>query len=296
MENGGPLVTAVVPAWKSAAFVGRTLESLLAQTWPNLEILVGDDASPDGTAEVIRAFAERHPNVRAVLRSQNLGWIGNTNDLMAQARGEFLFFMPHDDWIEPGYVEQLIKALLANPDAVLAYSDIDFSRDGEPPEVLVFPGLTGANPFARAMEMGRIPGNAWILHRAMFRARDFRELGGLRPSPLIGTLSADMTWIFQMALEGTFVRVPGVLYHKLWMPESLSRTWSSGFRTRAGLLLGAMQATMRSRLEPTDKLRIVAGLAAIGAGRTARGAWKRIGWKLAAAWRIVSSRPRHTPR
>lgn len=276
-----PLVTAVVPAYRSAAFIQRTLDSLAAQTWENLEILVGDDASPDETAEVLRAFAARHANVRLVLRTRNLGWIGNTNDLMAQARGEFLFFMPHDDWIEPTYVERLTEALLAAPAASLALSDIDFSRNGEAPEVVSFDALSGMDSaFERAMLVARAPKDIWIAHRAIFRAADFHQLGGLRNAPFIGQFSADLTWIYQMALEGPFVRVPEVLYHKLWMPTSLSRGWKGSFLTSAGLMMAAVEATMRSRLPVATKARIVAGLAWVSAARAANGVRLRAGRRL----------------
>lgn len=115
-----PLVTAILPAWNAEAFVDEMLEALAAQTWPALEILIGDDASTDGTPAKLRAFAAEHPNVRLVLRERNLGWIGNTNDLMARAKGEFLFFAFHDDWVAPSYVERLARALVAEPRAVLA--------------------------------------------------------------------------------------------------------------------------------------------------------------------------------
>ena len=53
-----PTVTAILPSYNSADFVQDTLDSLAAQTWPNLEILIGDDASRDGTPDILRAFAE----------------------------------------------------------------------------------------------------------------------------------------------------------------------------------------------------------------------------------------------
>ena len=65
-----PLVTALVPTYNGAAFIGRTLDSLAAQTWPNLEILIGDDCSTDETLEVVTAFAADRgsPRLQAVER------------------------------------------------------------------------------------------------------------------------------------------------------------------------------------------------------------------------------------
>ena len=70
-----PLVTALVPTYNGAAFIMRTLESLAAQTWPRLEILIGDDCSTDDTLEVVRRFAADHPSTRILQRDANLGWL-----------------------------------------------------------------------------------------------------------------------------------------------------------------------------------------------------------------------------
>ncbi len=99
-----PRVTALVPTYNGAAFIRRTLDSLAAQTWPDLEILVGDDRSTDATLEVVRRFAEEHPNTRIVDREANLGWLRNSNDLMERATGELQFFAFHDDVVAPTYV------------------------------------------------------------------------------------------------------------------------------------------------------------------------------------------------
>ena len=59
LRNQSPLVTALVPTYNGAAFITRTLDSLAAQTWPHIEILIGDDRSTDDTLEVVRRFADR---------------------------------------------------------------------------------------------------------------------------------------------------------------------------------------------------------------------------------------------
>ena len=94
---GKPRVTAIVPAYNSEGFILEALRSLAAQTWEDLEILVGDDASTDRTLSVVKEFAAGRPNVRVVAREHNLGWLANTNDLMGQASGELMFLAFHDD-------------------------------------------------------------------------------------------------------------------------------------------------------------------------------------------------------
>ena len=131
-----PRVTALVPTYNGARFIRRTLDSLAAQTWTNLEILIGDDCSTDDTLEIVRRFASEHPDTRVLERDANLGWLRNSNELMTRATGELLFFAFHDDIVAPTYVETLVRALEGNERAELG-SDGEVVRRGGPG--VVFP-------------------------------------------------------------------------------------------------------------------------------------------------------------
>lgn len=220
-----PLVTALVPTYNGARFIGRTLESLAVQTWPNLEVLIGDDRSTDDTLEVVRRFAERHPNVRIIERDANLGWLRNSNDLMANARGEMMFFAFHDDVVAPTYVEELVRALQAAPTAVLAFSDMEVHELDGTVDRHAFELLEGV---AAAMERGRImvrrPDGWWVPNRGLFRTAAFAEVGGIHPNDR-GEFSADWTWLLGLSLVGGFVRVPRVLCTKYYQAASLSKQW-----------------------------------------------------------------------
>lgn len=74
MQQTGPKVTAILPSYNAAKFIHATLDSLAAQTWPNLEILIGDDCSTDNTPDILRAFVAKQPNARLIIREKNLGW------------------------------------------------------------------------------------------------------------------------------------------------------------------------------------------------------------------------------
>jgi GT2 family glycosyltransferase len=119
-----PKVMALVPAWRSAAFIQETLDSLAAQTYPSLQILISDDASPDNTAEICETFAARQKNARLIRQPKNLGWIGNVNALLREAAADYYFFAFHDDVLKPAYVERLVEALEGNPRAVISFSDM----------------------------------------------------------------------------------------------------------------------------------------------------------------------------
>lgn len=108
-----PLVTVVVPAYNEEAVVVRTVESLLAQDYPRLEIVVVDDGSPDRTTEVLRAAFDGHPRVR-LFRKANGGKASALNFGVAQAAGEVIVGLDADTLFPPDTIGELI-APLADP-------------------------------------------------------------------------------------------------------------------------------------------------------------------------------------
>lgn len=221
-----PRVTALLPSWNAAAFIQPTLDCLAAQTWPELEILIGDDRSTDATPEIIRAFAASQSNVRILERPANMGWLRNANDLMANASGELMFFAFHDDVVDPTYVETLVAAMRDRPAAIMAFSDMDVRElDGTVTRwgFDALDGVTGA--VRRGKVMARRGDGWWVPNRGLFRAEAFRRIDGIRPNAC-GEFSADWTWLFHMAILGDFVRVPEVLVHKVYQTGSLSKRWT----------------------------------------------------------------------
>ncbi|HLL84058.1 MAG TPA: glycosyltransferase family 2 protein, partial [Longimicrobium sp.] len=97
-----PLVSVVTPCYNAAPFVAETIESVLAQTHPAVEQIVVDDASTDGSWEVVERYAAAHPHrVRAVRLEANRGGSHARNRGAELARGEMVMFLDADDTIAP---------------------------------------------------------------------------------------------------------------------------------------------------------------------------------------------------
>ncbi|MBI5761249.1 MAG: glycosyltransferase family 2 protein [Planctomycetales bacterium] len=119
-----PLVSVVIPTYNRAYCVARTIDSALAQTHQNLEILVVDDGSKDDTAAVIRARYGREPRVRYVFQ-ENTGVSGARNHGMAESRGEFVALLDSDDIWFPWKIEAQLAVLRNFPEAGMVWSDME---------------------------------------------------------------------------------------------------------------------------------------------------------------------------
>lgn len=220
-----PLVTAILPSWNAEAFISETLASLDAQTYSALEVVVGDDASSDDTPALLRDWAETRPHVKLILRESNLGWVANCNDLMARARGKYLFFAFHDDQIDADYIAEMVAALQADPRAVLAHSIMRRIESDGSMEIRDGKGTgSQATAFARARAMITGTSQWGVPNRGVFRASAFRRIGGMKPHEA-GEFGADFPWLLHMMLIGRFVLVHKPLCTKRMRGGNLSRRW-----------------------------------------------------------------------
>lgn len=106
-----PLVSVIVPAYNAEAYIGKAIDSVLRQTLRDLEIIIINDNSQDGTKEIIETFAARDRRVRHFSSgTRNLGPGGARNAAIAMAAGEWVAVLDADDWYEASRLERLINA------------------------------------------------------------------------------------------------------------------------------------------------------------------------------------------
>ncbi len=113
-------VTAVVASYNHAEFLAQRMDTLLAQTYENLQILVIDDCSTDHSLEVLRRY-QSHPNVTLIVREVNGGWAAVSNQGLEMAAGEFIIFANCDDACDSQMIQRLVDAMTVNPTAGVAF-------------------------------------------------------------------------------------------------------------------------------------------------------------------------------
>lgn len=261
MSAGSLSVTALVPAYNAAAFIDETLQSLAAQTYPHLRVLISVDASADDTADRCERFAGGDTRFVVVRQAERLGWIRNSCELLRRAESDLCFFIGHDDVAEPEYVAALVAALAARPAAVLAYSDIELVRPDGDRAARVYAELDGVT---ERLERGKVvlarTGDWWIPYRGLFRTRVVRRGRPLRRN-LAGEFAADWPFMLHVALEGECVRVPRLLYRKRWQVTSLSLSWSFGARERIAVGLCCGMRLLQADLTLGERAALLATLA-----------------------------------
>ena len=118
-------VSLIVAIYKSEKFLPKLLDSIVSQTWQNLEILLMDDGSPDNSGLICDQYASKDSRIHVVHR-KNGGACEARNDGLSRATGDYILVIDGDDWLEPDYVEYLMN-LIHKTGADMAMTDSIFT-------------------------------------------------------------------------------------------------------------------------------------------------------------------------
>jgi len=186
-----PLVSIGLPVYNAQRYLREALDSLLAQDYDNLELIISDNASSDQTGAIASEFAARDRRIRYERATQNQGAVWNFNHVYRLARGEYFMWAAFDDLREPSYVRRGVAALAQRPEAVLSCSEVRFIDEGGHP-VEPDPRMRIAHPVgdSRGARLRVLAGaNFWV------------DIYGLiRSSALARTRLAQPVWGFDVLL------------------------------------------------------------------------------------------------
>jgi glycosyltransferase involved in cell wall biosynthesis len=207
--NPVPRLSIGLPVYNGEQFLGQALDSLLGQSYEDFELIVSDNASTDGTADICRRYAEQDPRIRHVRQARNIGLIANHDFVLAQARGELFKSAAYDDLYGRELLELCVEALDEDPEAVLAHSwsaMIDEAGD-----------ILGTFGHGVAMNSLKAPDR---FRNVLFEGCHDYEYGVMRTDSLrrmmrLGSYHhADRMFNAELALYGRFHLVPDWLYFR----------------------------------------------------------------------------------
>jgi CTP:molybdopterin cytidylyltransferase MocA len=237
-DDATPRVSVLVTLYDYEREVVDALHSVAASTFANVELLIVDDASTDGSMAAAAGFLETHPWLPAMLFHQpvNRGLARSRNALLERARGEYVFILDADNGVYPPALEQLVAALDADTGAAFAYAMIAAYHDGLP--VMLLSSLPW-NP-------EQLRDGNYIDAMALIRRQHLLELGGYTTDPRLTGWEDFHLWC-QCAESGRHgVLVPQVLAwyrrreHSMLLADTetnLTTAWSV-MRSRFPELLG----------------------------------------------------------
>ena len=292
MENC-PLITVIVPIYNMAAYLPRCLDSILAQTYTNLEILLVDDGSTDRCPQICEEYAAKDSRIR-VIHQANRGLPGARNSGMEQMHGEFFTFVDADDWIENTYYQQLIT-LQQQTQADMVCSAFYYAWDTRKKERLF-------SPVTRHEVLTPDEFLLFILQQRNFCVWNklFRRswVGSSRFDPRY-TIAEDCFFIFQLARKGGRVaQINTPLYFYYQRPQSMmrsgkSRAWELAFELAENLYndfsSAASQPLQKALLDYLLAAASPFCMAALLDGQPIAGS-------LARAWAVLQQHKRQIPR
>ena len=223
-KTGGPPVSIVIPVYNVSRYLPQCLESVLSQTYQNIEVLIVDDGSTDGSGSICDRFAERDPRIR-VIHTDNRGLSAARNLGLESISGAFISFIDSDDWIEPNTVETLVKAALqTKADVVTMKACMEYVGKTSYPQVVkkrshVYRG----GDILAAYAEGLLGNAAW---NKLYRAECFRDLRfpyGHNYEDVV------VAWKLMKGLSengGAVAALSEVLYHFRARKSSISHTWT----------------------------------------------------------------------
>lgn len=110
-----PLVSVGIPTYNRKEMLLRAVESVLAQDYPNLEVVISDNASTDGTQALCEQLCQRDGRVRYIKQPVNIGANANFAEVFTQSQGDLYMVLGDDDWLNSNYVSHCAQALLVDP-------------------------------------------------------------------------------------------------------------------------------------------------------------------------------------
>jgi len=255
MKNGS--VTALVPAYESAEFIQKTLDSLSEQTREDFRVVISVDLSEDDTYAVCQAHRNRDARFSVFRQKHRMGYVGNCNFLLSQTNSDYVLFAFHDDRLAPDYIEKLSRVLDDRQNVIMAYSDLLLTYVNGTSEVCTYPEMDRLQDrVQRGLLLVRQKGLWWVPNRGMFRLRRARDIRGLK-AHAAGEFSADLPWLFHMSLLGEFARVPETLCFKYYMPGSITRTWKRTRKQYYAVYAACLRELGDSCLSLSEKAHIV---------------------------------------
>lgn len=220
MQNKTPRVSIGLPVFDGQDFVAEAIDSVLAQTFTDFELIISDNGSTDETSRICQSYAEKDARVHYYRSSQNRGASWNYNRTVELARGSYFRWLAHDDLLDPTLIAKSVAVLDAHPEVVLCFSwVVDIDEDQNVIEVKQ----------SDTMSYVPQPSRRFYTLSELRPSHNCEEVFGLirldvlKQTKLIANyVDSDRTLLAELGLHGPFYEIPEPLFlHRLHNDSSV---------------------------------------------------------------------------
>ena len=205
-----PIISVVMPCYNAEKYLGETLDSIIKQTFKDIEIICIDDGSTDRTPKILKQYAQKDKRIK-IITQKNSGVVTARNNGIAAARAEYIYPFDSDDIITPDCLEKLYTAMIDGKGDIIPCRVMRFSDHGM--GELVLPKPTKSNMVIHNC----------LVNAALFRKKDFQETGGYDMAFNETIEDYDLWMNFMFKHNKKVYRVPEILFYYRGKPREESR-------------------------------------------------------------------------
>jgi len=210
------LLSIIVPVYKVEPYLSRCIESITAQTYKNLEIILVDDGSPDRCGEICEAYAAQDQRIK-VFHTENRGLSAARNLGIQHAKGEYIGFVDSDDWIEPDMYEILLKAAEESGAEIVQCGYYKEKNRLTEAKISVAKTYTSTEALHALVLYGKINEGVWnkLWEKSCFAEISFPE----------GRVFEDISTTYKLTSKAnSVISKPVMLYHYMYRDEGISHS------------------------------------------------------------------------
>ena len=221
--NNKPRVSIGMPLYNSEKYLEETLDSILAQTYSDFELIISDNASTDHTQQICREYAANDSRISYYCNKNNLGAAKNFNRVFELSSGEYFKWAAYDDLLDPKFLQKCVSVLDKDPSIVLCHSKT--ARIDEHGTLVgnydhrTLERISSWKPHERFGDLISIRNPCWAIF-GVFRTRS------LAKTPLLGNyIGADRNLLAEIGLIGRIYEIPEYLFLRRDHPQAYTRSF-----------------------------------------------------------------------
>ncbi len=206
-----PEVSIGLPVFNGEKYLAETLDSILAQTYRDFELIISDNASTDNTGSICESYVAKDSRVRYYRNKTNVGVSANFNRVFHLSSARYFKWAACDDICAPDFLEKCVKVLDANPSVVVCHSKTGRINDHGKPAGNYDLNLRidSPKPHERFGDLICMDNEAWVLIYGLIRSE------ALKKTQLMGSyIGSDRNLIAEISLTGRFFEIPNYLFFR----------------------------------------------------------------------------------